>query len=40
MATFGFDIDARLTPAETRNFIRAEAGKWAPIVKASGATAD
>ena len=40
MAEFGFDVDSRLSPAETREFIHAEAIKWAPIVKASGAVTD
>ena len=40
MADFGFDVDTRLSPAETRQFIHAEAVKWAPIVKASGAVAE
>ena len=40
MAGFGFDVDTRLSPAETREFIHAEAVKWAPIVKASGARVD
>ena len=40
MAEFGFDVDSRLSPAETRQFIHAEAVKWAPIVKASGAVAE
>ena len=40
MAGFGFDIDTRLSPAATREFIHAEAVKWAPIVKASGAVVE
>ena len=40
MADFGFEVDTRLSPTETREFIRAEALKWAPIVKASGAVAE
>lgn len=40
MADSGFDVDTRLSPAETREFIQAEAVKWAPIVKASGAITD
>lgn len=40
MAEFAFDVDARLTPQETGEFIHAEALKWAPIVKASGAVTD
>ena len=40
IADSGFDIDTRLSPAETREFIAAEALKWAPIVKASGAITD
>lgn len=40
MADFDFDTEARLSPAETGEFIRSEAAKWAPIVKASGAVVD
>lgn len=40
MADFAFDVDSRLSPTETRDFIHAEALKWAPVVKASGAVAD
>lgn len=40
MAEFAFDVDARLSPTETRDFIHAEALKWAPVVKASGAVAE
>ena len=40
MADSGFDGDTRLSAAETREFIQAEALKWAPIVKASGAITD
>ena len=40
MADSGFDVDTRLSPAETREFIQAEALKWAPIVKTSGAITD
>lgn len=40
MADSGFDVDTRLSPAETSEFIHAEAVKWAPIVKASGAVTE
>ena len=40
MADFGFEVDSRMSPSETREFIRAEAQKWAPIVKASGAVVE
>jgi len=37
MNDFAFEIGARASPQETRQFIKAEEAKWAPIVKASGA---
>lgn len=40
MSDRGFEIGARLSPRETRNFIKTEEAKWAPIVKASGAVVD
>ena len=40
MNDFGFEIGARADPQETRNFIKAEEAKWAPIVRASGAVVD
>ena len=40
MADFGFDVGTHLSPENTRQFIRAEAAKWAPIVKASGAVVE
>ena len=40
LVDLGFEVDSRLSPNETREFIRAEALKWAPIVKASGAVTD
>lgn len=40
MSELGFEIGARTNPQETRQFIKAEEAKWAPIVKASGAVVE
>ncbi|WP_187830413.1 tripartite tricarboxylate transporter substrate binding protein [Siccirubricoccus phaeus] len=40
LAELGVEMERVLSPAETGDFIRAEAAKWAPIVRASGASLD
>jgi tripartite-type tricarboxylate transporter receptor subunit TctC len=40
MADYGFEVGANLSPVQTRDFIRAEVAKWAPVVRASGAVTD
>jgi len=40
LAELGVELGRIFSPAETRDFIRAEAAKWAPIVRASGAVLD
>ena len=40
MADYGFEVGANLSAAQTRDFIRAEVAKWAPVVRASGAVTD
>ena len=39
-AWFGFVQAMRARPEETQAFIEAEARKWLPIIRASGASAD
>jgi hypothetical protein len=40
MADYGFEVGSNLNAAQTRDFIRAEVAKWAPVVRASGAVTD
>nr|WP_256476108.1 tripartite tricarboxylate transporter substrate binding protein [Siccirubricoccus soli] len=40
LAELGVEMERAFSPAETGGFIRAEAAKWAPIVRASGASLD
>jgi len=40
MADYGFEVGANVTASQTRDFIRSEVAKWAPVVRASGAVAE
>jgi tripartite-type tricarboxylate transporter receptor subunit TctC len=40
LTELGVELGRAFSPAETRDFIRAETVKWAPIVRASGAVLD
>lgn len=40
LAELGVELTRSFSPAETRDFVRAETAKWAPIVRASGAVLD
>jgi putative tricarboxylic transport membrane protein len=40
LAELGVELGRSFSPAQTRDFIRAETAKWAPIVRASGAVLD
>lgn len=40
MAEYGFEAGANMNPSQTREFIRSEVSKWAPIVRASGAVVE
>jgi tripartite-type tricarboxylate transporter receptor subunit TctC len=40
LADVGLDTQPPITPDQMREFVRKEIAKWAPVVKASGATAD
>ena len=40
LVTMGFDLMEQMPPAAFAQFIRADAEKWVPIVKGSGATVD
>jgi len=40
LTEFGVELSRAFSPEETREFIRSETVKWAPIVRASGAVVD
>ena len=40
LAELGVELGRTFSPAETGDFIRAEAAKWAPIIRASGVVLD
>jgi tripartite-type tricarboxylate transporter receptor subunit TctC len=40
LAELGVELGRTFSPTETGDFIRAEAAKWAPIIRASGIVLD